>query len=120
MTGLSPKASAFCVPTTAKSPSPAALIGMLTGIGGGMTRDVLLAEVPTVLRADLYAAAALAGAAVVVIGAAVRLPSTAVMIGGAVLCFGIRFMAIRRGWHLPVAGGPAQSTTNTRAANDRK
>jgi uncharacterized membrane protein YeiH len=32
---------------------------MLTGIGGGMTRDVLLAEIPTVLRADLYALAAL-------------------------------------------------------------
>jgi hypothetical protein len=42
------------------------LLGMLTGIGVGLTRDVLLAEIPTVLRADLYAVAALAGAAVVV------------------------------------------------------
>ena len=41
----------------------AALLGMLTGIGGGMTRDVLLSELPTVFRADLYAVAALAGAA---------------------------------------------------------
>jgi uncharacterized membrane protein YeiH len=40
----------------------AALLGMVTGIGGGMSRDVLLAEIPTVLRADLYALAALAGA----------------------------------------------------------
>jgi hypothetical protein len=47
----------------------AALLGMLTGIGGGLTRDVLLAEIPTVLRADLYAVAALTGEAVVVIGA---------------------------------------------------
>jgi uncharacterized membrane protein YeiH len=84
----------------------AALLGMLTGIGGGLTRDVLLAEIPTVLRADLYAVAALAGAAVVVIGAALRLPATAVTIAGAVLCFALRFMAIRRGWHLPVAGEP--------------
>ena len=38
----------------------AVLLGMLTGIGGGMTRDVLLAEIPTVLRADLYAVAAAA------------------------------------------------------------
>jgi uncharacterized membrane protein YeiH len=82
----------------------AALLGMLTGIGGGMTRDVLLAEIPIVLRADLYAVAALAGAAVVVTGAALRLPSTAVTIAGAVLCFGLRFIAIRRRWHLPVAG----------------
>ena len=50
------------------NPVMAALLGMLTGIGGGMMRDVLLAEIPTVLRADLYAVAALAGAAVVVIG----------------------------------------------------
>ena len=45
------------------NPVMAALLGMLTGIGGGMTRDVLLAEIPTVLRADLYAVAALAGRA---------------------------------------------------------
>lgn len=89
-------------------PVMAALLGMLTGIGGGMTRDVLLTEIPTVLRADLYAIAALAGAAVVVIGAALGLPATAVTIAGAVLCFGLRFMAIRRGWHLPVAGDPKQ------------
>ena len=41
---------------------------MLTGIGGGMARDVLLTKVPTVLHADLYAVAALAGAAVMVVG----------------------------------------------------
>jgi uncharacterized membrane protein YeiH len=88
------------------TPVMAALLGMLTGIGGGMTRDVLLAEIPTVLWADLYAVAALAGAAVVVIGMALRLPSTAVTIAGAILCFGLRFVAIRRGWLLPVADGP--------------
>jgi uncharacterized membrane protein YeiH len=102
------------------NPIMAALLGMLTGIGGGMTRDVLLAEIPTVLRADLYAVAALAGAAVVVIGDALRLSSTAVTIAGAVLCFGLRFMAIRRGWHLPVAGGPEQSATKAHAAQNRK
>jgi len=48
------------------SPVMAALLGMLTGIGGGVARDVLLAEVPAVLRSDLYAVAALAGAAIVV------------------------------------------------------
>ena len=98
----------------------AALLGMLTGIGGGMIRDVLLAEIPIVLRADLYAVAALAGAAVVVIGAALHLPSTAVTIAGAVLCFGFRFMAIRRGWHLPVAGEAEQPTTPACTPNDRK
>src|SRR5690606_25561401 len=50
------------------NPVMAALLGMLSGIGGGMLRDVLLAHVPTVLGAELYAVAALAGAAVVVVG----------------------------------------------------
>ena len=99
-------------------PVMAAALGMLTGIGGGMTRDVLLNEIPTVLRADLYAVAALAGASVVVIGAALQLPATAVTIAGAVLCFGLRFMAIHRGWRLPIAGEPEQPATP--APNDRK
>lgn len=85
------------------NPVMAALLGMLTGIGGGMTRDVLLAEIPTVLCADLYAIAALAGAAVVVTGRLLHLPSPATTIAGAALCFGLRLMAMRRGWHLPVA-----------------
>jgi uncharacterized membrane protein YeiH len=101
-------------------PVMAALLGMLTGIGGGMTRDVLLAEIPTVLRADVYAVAALAGAAVVVIGDALRLPSPAVTIAGALLCFGLRFMAIRRGWRLPVADEAEQPTTPACPRQDRK
>lgn len=80
---------------------------MLTGIGGGIARDVLAAEVPSVLRGDIYAVAALAGAGVVVIGRMMHLPSTAVTIVGAALCFLLRFMAIRRGWHLPVAESDA-------------
>jgi len=44
-------------------PVAATLLGMLTGIGGGMVRDVLVREIPTVLRTELYAVAALVGAA---------------------------------------------------------
>lgn len=87
------------------NPVMAALLGMLTGVGGGMVRDVLLADVPMVLRADLYAVAALAGAVVVVVGAMLGLPSAATMFAGAVCCFSLRMMAIRRNWQLPVAGG---------------
>lgn len=100
-------------------PVMAALLGMLTGIGGGMVRDVLLAEVPIVLRADLYAVAALAGAAVVVLGELLRLPSAAVTIAGAALCFGLRVMAIQRGWHLPAAR-PRPSGRPSRAASRKR
>jgi uncharacterized membrane protein YeiH len=87
-------------------PLPSMLLGMLTGIGGGIARDILVAEIPTVLRAQLYAVAALAGAAVVVIGKMLNLPSEALAIVGAALCFSLRFIAIRRGWHLPTAIEP--------------
>ena len=85
------------------NPLVAALLGMLTGIGGGMLRDVLVREIPTVLRKDLYALAALAGAGVVVAGPLLHLPPTAATIGGAALCFAVRLVAIRRGWALPTA-----------------
>lgn len=85
------------------NPIAAMLLGTLTGIGGGMLRDVLVREVPTVLRAELYAVAALAGAAVVVGGQLLELPSAIGVIVGAMLCFGLRMMGIRRGWGLPVA-----------------
>ena len=85
------------------NPVTAPLLGMLTGIGGGMLRDVLVSEIPNVLRADLYAVAALAGAVVVVIGYLLAAEPTVTAILGAAICFCLRLFAIRRGWHLPVA-----------------
>jgi uncharacterized membrane protein YeiH len=85
------------------NPVMAMVLGMVTGIGGGMVRDVLLAEIPTVLRADLYAVAALAAAAIVVIGHVLLLPVVPVTAVALISCFLLRVMAIRRGWRLPVA-----------------
>ena len=85
------------------SPIMAPLLGMLSGIGGGMLRDVLVAEIPTVLCSDLYAVAALGGAIVVVIGEQLGIPSSAAAIVGAAICFCLRLLAIHRGWHLPSA-----------------
>lgn len=85
-------------------PIPAVLLGVLTGTGGGMVRDILVSEVPAVLRAEIYAVAALAGGAVVAAGPALGLPRGVATLGGALLCFGLRYVAIRRGWQLPVAG----------------
>jgi uncharacterized membrane protein YeiH len=114
----------FAVPGTQKAlafglnPVMAALLGVLTGIGGGLMRDLLLAEIPTVLRADLYAIAALAGAAVVVIGDLLHLPPTATTIIGALLCFGLRLMAIHRGWHLPIAKWHERSSSQKHGPDD--
>jgi uncharacterized membrane protein YeiH len=85
------------------NPVMATLLGMVTGIGGGMARDILLTEIPTVLRAELYAVAALLGAATVVIAHMLQLSSEPAALVGAALCFGLRVLAMRYGWHLPVA-----------------
>jgi uncharacterized membrane protein YeiH len=98
----------------------APLLGMLTGIGGGMLRDVLVAQVPTVLRADLYAVAALAGAVVVVVGHELNLPPTLTAIAGAALCFGIRLVAIRRGWRLPVANLPQRPKAGADVSDEQE
>jgi uncharacterized membrane protein YeiH len=82
-------------------PVAAVLLGGLTGIGGGMVRDILVSEVPTVFRAELYAVAALAGASVVVLGDLAGVAAPAVAFGGALTCFGLRMIGVRRGWRLP-------------------
>ncbi|GAN81584.1 trimeric intracellular cation channel family protein [Acidocella aminolytica] len=81
----------------------AAVLGMISGIGGGMVRDMLTAQVPTVLRADVYAVAALAGALVVVVGSSVGLQPILCALVGISLCVFLRLMALYRGWKLPVA-----------------
>lgn len=102
------------------NPLMSALLGMLTGIGGGMLRDTLIAQVPTVLRSELYAVAALVGASVVVVGHVLNFPPTAMAIAGAVLCFGIRLIAIRRGWRLPVADLPRRFEAGAGVADDEQ
>ncbi|AKS22447.1 MULTISPECIES: trimeric intracellular cation channel family protein [Xanthomonas] len=88
------------------SPLSATLLGMLSGIGGGIARDLLVARTPVVLQAELYAVAALAGGGLVAIGHVLGLPQSWSLTAGAGVCFGLRFMAIRYGWHLPVARLP--------------
>lgn len=99
------------------NPIMAALLGMLTGIGGGMTRDVLVMEIPQVLRADLYAVAALAGASIVVLGHMLGISHGVAGVAGGILCFGLRFMAMRHGWHLPAANLSARKRAS--AESDR-
>ena len=98
-------------------PVAATLLGMLTGIGGGMVRDLLTMEIPNVLRTELYAVAALTGSSVMVVGKVLQLPTSSAAITGAVLCFGLRFTAMRRGWQLPIARLPSQSEDETNEEN---
>jgi uncharacterized membrane protein YeiH len=85
------------------SPMMAALLGMLAGIGGGIVRDMLLAGVPSVLRSELYAVAALVGAIVVVGGDALHLNAAVSSLLGAATCFALRLAAIHYRIRLPVS-----------------
>jgi uncharacterized membrane protein YeiH len=77
------------------------IVGMLTGIGGGLARDLLTGEIPVVLRREIYALAALVGATAVVIGFTLGVPGTPLLVSGAVLTWVIRVLALYRRWHAP-------------------
>lgn len=84
-------------------PAMAAVLGMATGIGGGMLRDLLAGEVPSVLRTDIYAVAALAAGGIVALGSVLDVAAPWSMLAGAALCIFLRVMAIFYGWRAPVA-----------------
>ncbi|MGZ4495415.1 MAG: trimeric intracellular cation channel family protein [Nocardioides sp.] len=105
----------FCVTGALKplayglGPVPAALLGMVTGIGGGMMRDVLAGRVPVVLRGELYATPALVGAAVAVVGHQAGLRTIVIAPPAALVCLVWRLVAMRRGWNAPTPSGPAST-----------
>jgi uncharacterized membrane protein YeiH len=107
--------SLFCVTGALKAlafglgPVPAALMGMLTGIGGGMLRDVLAGRVPLVFRGELYATPALVGATIAVVGQEAGLRTAVVAGPAAIVCFGWRVIAVRRGWNAPRPAGSAST-----------
>ncbi|MBL0900025.1 MAG: trimeric intracellular cation channel family protein [Reyranella sp.] len=95
------------------NPLMAAMLGMVTCIGGGVARDLLTLQVPTVLRSELYAVAALAGAGTISVGHWLDLPAAPTALVGAGLCLFLRLMSIYRGWRLPVAVAGNKSYSET-------
>jgi uncharacterized membrane protein YeiH len=81
----------------------AIVLGAITGVGGGVLRDLLLREVPVVLRTGLYAIPALIGAAIVAVAAKIGTHSLAVPIAGAAVCFGLRLAGIHFDLNVPQA-----------------
>lgn len=78
-------------------------IGIVTAIGGGIIRDVLVREIPTVLHREIYATAALAAAALVVLGDRLDLDDVAVAIVAIAVTFAIRVVSRWRNWAAPTA-----------------
>jgi uncharacterized membrane protein YeiH len=79
-----------------------AIVGVITGVGGGVLRDVLLNEIPQVLRREIYAIAALVGATLVVIGTRLGITPVAVTLVAAAVVAGLRVVALWRGWNAPI------------------
>ena len=86
-------------------PLSAILLGVLTAVGGGAVRDLLIVETPRVLREEIYALAAMVGAALVVAGAALGLSDSTTAGAGVAAAFALRVISVRRGWRAPRAPG---------------
>jgi uncharacterized membrane protein YeiH len=101
----------FCVTGTTKSldyglgPVAAAALGVTTAVGGGLLRDVIARETPALVRPDteLYAVPAIAGALVVAVAWELDAYEPVVGAVAAACVFGVRLLALRRGWRAPRA-----------------
>jgi uncharacterized membrane protein YeiH len=76
----------------------AVLMGMLTGVAGGMIRDVLARRVPMVLRQEVYATASIAGGISYVALSTLGSPLVATIATALAVTLSLRLAAIR--WHL--------------------
>jgi uncharacterized membrane protein YeiH len=85
------------------TPIVAVMMGAVSGVGGGTLRDILLAQVPAVLRTDFLATPAIIGATILVIARKLGMkPQWAAALGGATCCV-VRVVAVWQHWHLPTA-----------------
>jgi len=99
------KALAFGVPIQG-----AVLLGVATAVGGGVVRDVLLNRVPVILRREIYASAALVGAAIEAIGERLGGPPEALSWIALLACFTLRYLSLRYRWNLPNDGRDVEDT----------
>lgn len=88
---------------TGLGPVPAVLLGMLTGVGGGVVRDVLAAEVPLIFRSEVYAVASMLGAIIIIVASLVGFSGIPVEVLAAVATFSLRMVSVQRGWKIPIS-----------------
>lgn len=84
-------------------PVQSIILGAVTGVGGGMVRDLLLRQVPNILRTDLYAVPALLGATVLVVAHQAGARGTLFPLLAAGVCIALRLIGVHYGIELPVA-----------------
>ncbi|HYK76816.1 MAG TPA: trimeric intracellular cation channel family protein [Daejeonella sp.] len=89
----------------------AVLLGITTAVGGGVLRDIALNRIPVILEKEIYASAALIGALIVVLGNYLKwLSNDWISIFALITCFGLRLLALRYHWNLPVYSNDKKGT----------
>ena len=78
------------------------LMGAMTGVAGGVLRDVITAQVPLILRRDIYATAAIVGVALYLVLQALGLQRSAAFGVGMAMVIALRLLAIHWGFQLPI------------------
>jgi uncharacterized membrane protein YeiH len=78
------------------------LMGTMTGVAGGVLRDVITAQVPLILRRDVYATASIAGVALYLLLQSFGLQRSWAFGAGMVVVVVLRLLAIRWGLQLPI------------------
>lgn len=76
-------------------------LGVLTGVGGGIARDLLVARIPVVLRREVYALAAAVGSGIVLVADALEIERLIAGCVAVVVTAGLRLLTAMRDWHLP-------------------
>jgi uncharacterized membrane protein YeiH len=84
-----------------QSPVIVIVAGMITGIAGGILRDVLCNDVPLVFSGELYATVSIVTGVLYYWGLQVGLPHEVVTVGAVIVGFGFRVLAIMFHWGMP-------------------
>lgn len=77
------------------------ILGVVTAVGSGVARDVLLNRVPMILRREVYASTALVGTIIEVSGERLGWGSSGRTWTALMACFALRYLSLRYSWNLP-------------------
>lgn len=79
----------------------AIILGIVTAVGGGVIRDMLLDRIPVILTREIYASAAMIGSSIIVLGDYLHYPGETVSVIALILCVALRLLSLYFHWNLP-------------------